>query len=158
MPSPPHSSRHGQAEHAEPAIFSTTGSGISSSRRCHSWRAAHLAVDEAAELAADLFQRLVAQLQRTEVAGLEAVGDQLGDAHAHRRGVGRDQLAHGRRVERRAVDAEIARPHDLDLADGDAAAELREIFAERRLQHQQFELAPARGRPAQRRIWRSAAT
>ena len=49
------------------------------------------------------------------------VREELGDAQAHGRGVCRDQLPHRQRIERRRVDAEIGRPHDLDLADGDAA-------------------------------------
>ena len=119
----------------------------------------HLGLDEAAELAAHFFQGLVAQFQRAEIAGVESVGDQLGDAQARGRGVCRDQLPDRERVERRGIDAEIGRPHDLDLADGDAAGELGEIFAERRLQHQQLELAFADcRRSAQRRIWRRAAT
>jgi hypothetical protein len=40
----------------------------------------HLGLDETAELAAHFFQGLVAQFQRAEIAGVDSVGDQLGDA------------------------------------------------------------------------------
>ena len=99
----------------------------------------HLGIDEAAELAAHLLQCLVAQFERTEAAGVETVGDQLGDAAAHRRGIGRDQLCDGRSLERGAVEAEVAGSHDLDLADGDAALQLREILAIGRLEDELLE-------------------
>ena len=104
-----------------------------------------LGVHEATELAAHLFQCLVVEAERTEAAGLQPVGDQLGDTAAHRRGVGRDQPGDGRRLEQCVVDAEIARSHDLDLADGDATLQLGEIFAESRLQDQLLEFAVVPG-------------
>ena len=101
----------------------------------------NLRIDEATELATHLFQRLVVEAQRTEAAGLQPVRNQFGDAAAHRRRVGRDQLGHRRRFERRAIETKVARPYDLDLADGDAALELGEIFAEGRLKDQLLQLA-----------------
>jgi hypothetical protein len=101
----------------------------------------HLGVDEAPELTAHLVERLVIQPKRAEAAGVETVRDEFGDAAAHRRRVAGDQLGDGRRLKGRTVEAEVARPHDLDLADGDAALQLREIFTIGRLQDQAFEFA-----------------
>ena len=101
----------------------------------------HFGIDETAELTAHLVERLVIQPERAEAAGVETVRNELGDAAAHRRRVAGDQLRDGGRLERRTVEPEIARPHDLDLADGDAALELGEIFAIGRLQDQTFEFA-----------------
>ena len=102
---------------------------------------AHFRIDEAAELATHFFHRLVAETERAEVAGVETIGDQFGDAEPRGGCVGRDQLADRGRVQRRRIGAEVGRPHDLDLADGDAALQLSEIFAERHLKDELFQFA-----------------
>ena len=56
--------------------------------------------------------------QRAEVAEVEPSAISSARRSAHGRGVARDQLARPRGVlERRGIEAEIGRPHDLDLAD-----------------------------------------
>ena len=110
-----------------------------------------LLVGKAAELVPHQRQRLVAEsrLQR-RVAG-EAFGKPLarggGIAVANQRG-------HGRRAKRRqrpVVELHVAGPDNLALAHGDAAGHLREVLAERRLQHEGFRLAQPAGRGATRR-------
>jgi hypothetical protein len=134
--------RHGEAEHAEIGHLLHHRQRDQLVAQVPAMRVRrHLGVDEAAELAADLFERLVTQFERAEPAGVETVRNELGDAAAHRRRVAGDQLGDGRRFERRRIEPEVARPHDLDLADGDATLQLCEIFAIGRLQDQAFEFA-----------------
>ena len=104
-------------------------------------------VGELAELLADHVEGLVAQGEVAEVPGVEALGDQLGEALAHAGGVaGRDQLLDGRGAEgldRLFGDAHVGGSHDLDLAEGDAALELVEVLAVGGLEDQPLQFAQA---------------
>jgi hypothetical protein len=103
-----------------------------------------------AELVAHHVEGFVVQAGFAEVAGIHAVCDQRRDAHPDRAGI----AAHDQGLDRRLalegahrghLQPQVDRPHDLDLAERDAAGHLLQVFAEGRLQDQRVELAQAAG-------------
>jgi hypothetical protein len=103
-------------------------------------------VGQLVELLAHHLERLVAQAGLAEVAGLPALGNQLGDARAHYLGVaarhqGLDRRFILQRLSHLGAHPQVPGPDDLHLAEGDAAGHLLQVLAEGGLEQQGFQLA-----------------
>ena len=103
-------------------------------------RADNAFVRESAELAAHQGERLVVET----VGRPLPVGKMRGDCHAHgvRVALRRNPL-NGGHAQRRAVEAEVRRPDDFPLRDGDAAGKLGQILPEGGLQDEAVEFGEA---------------
>ena len=152
---------HGGLAHAEPAPFLGHGEAEDAHRRqlvdhLHGdqpvlhvpavGEGGDLLVDEAAELIAHQRIRLV-EARIAEVAGIGAVGDELGEARPRRACVRAGTQALDRRGaelrQRRGVHAHVGGAYHLALVHGDAAGDLGEILGEGELEDERFGFAVA---------------